>query len=101
MKHLPRIITFVGYQNDGLSNPHTILAQGSRTVTLPPKQRLFAVRRVAYDDSMTPLYAEQYPNEQRFTDLQELIKQQRLSQMIQDAPILDNDHSLKVYEKTD
>jgi hypothetical protein len=98
MKNLTRIVTFMGYPSDWISeNPRTILSQGSQVLTLPDKVRLFAVRRVIYDDSITPLYATSYPSEKRYRSLHELIKEQKISPLLLDAPILDIDRNLKVY----
>lgn len=99
MKHLVRIVTFVGYPDDWISNsPLGVLSGGTRTIVLPDKVRVWTVRSVAYDDNMTPLYAEPYSFERRFRSLQELIKQQRISPLIQDCPVLDLDNSLRIYE---
>ena len=76
MKKLTRIVTFVNETD---------------------KTRLFAVRRVVYDDNMTPLYTEPYGLEMQFETLQELYKVKRITPLLQECPILDIDHSLKVY----
>jgi hypothetical protein len=97
MKHLTRIVTYMGYPPTWLDDPLTILYGGSRTVTAPPKVRLYAVRKVGYDDSMTPLYAQPYPFDKGYMNLQELIKDKKITPLLQDAPILDLDNHLKVF----
>ena len=78
------------------SNPRQLLLGGTRTITYTEKHRVFTVRKVFYDDDMTPLYAEPGKDEQRFGSLQELRKSLP-HHIIWDAPILDRDHYLKVY----
>ena len=77
--------------------PRQLLMKGSTTYTLPDKVRFYAIRRIAYDDTMTPLYAQPYPFEMQFEDLQKLYETKKVSVLLQEAPILDLDHSLKVY----
>ncbi len=96
MKKLTRIVTFMGTPEWG--TPEQLLTQvGTGTYTLPDKVRLFTVRRVVYDDSMTPLYSEPYGFERTYQSLDELIRAKKITPLLQDCPILDNDHSLKVY----
>jgi hypothetical protein len=96
MKNLTRIVTFMGYPNYG--TPQQILENGSVVLTLPDKIRLFAVRRVSYDDNMTPIYATPYLYENAHQSLKELYKTRRVSVLLRDAPILDVDNNLKVYD---
>jgi hypothetical protein len=80
------------------NNPQDIISGGSRVITQGDKHRVFAVRKVFYDDSMTPLYANQIDFfERRYASPQELLKANPVYTPLQDAPILDNDHSLKVW----
>jgi hypothetical protein len=95
MKNLTRIVTFMGYPSYG--TPQQMLENGSHVYTLPDKVRLFAVRKVAYDDSVTPLYATPYPFEQPQQSLKELFSSGGVSVLLRDAPILDVDNNLKVY----
>jgi hypothetical protein len=96
MKNLTRIVTFMGYPNYG--TPQQMLENGSVVLTLPDKVRLFAVRRVSYDDGMTPLYATPYPYEKTHKSLKELISLNKAYILLRDAPILDVDNNLKVYD---
>jgi len=95
MKTLTRIVTFMGYA--GWGTPSQMLENGSKVYTLPDKKRFFAVRKIAYDDSVTPIYAEPYPYEKPCESLKELYKEGRVSILLRDAPILDLDNHLKVY----
>ncbi len=97
MKNLTRIVTFMGYPNYG--TPQQLLENGSAVYTLPDRVRLFAVRKIAYDDGMTPLYAEPYPFEERCQSLKELTEKKRITPLLMDAPILDLDNKLKVYDE--
>jgi len=63
----------------------------------PPRVRLWAVRKIAYDDGMTPLYTCLLPHEKPCRTLAELVRRKNLSPLLIDAPILDIDNSLKIY----
>lgn len=90
-----RIITFMAYP-PLLGTPKTLLTGGSREITLGEQGRVFTVRKVYYDDNMTPMYAEPISNdEQRYTGLE---LEYSVMPALLDSSILDNDHSLKVYE---
>jgi hypothetical protein len=101
MKHLVRIVTFMGHPDNWIANdPIEVLLGGTRTVTLPPKARVWTLRKVAYDDSMSPIYADPCPFERKYRSLRELIKQENISPLVQDLPILDLDHNLRIYDDT-
>ena len=87
----------MGYPDWIGGNPQKVLEEGTKVVTLPDKVRLFAVRKVAYDDSMTPLYASPLPFEHACQSLTELYKEQRDLRLCE-APVLDVDNHLKVYD---
>jgi len=96
MKTKTRIVTWMGYPEWG--TPRQILSQqGSGVYTLPEKIRLYTVRKVVYDDSMTPMYAQPYPYEVVYDSLQKLYQDKKISPLLQDTPILDLDHYLKIY----
>lgn len=95
MKQLTRIVTWMGYPDWG--TPQGLLSQGSGTYTLPDsKTRLYAVRKVNYDDSLTPIYASPMPLEKTYTDIDEL---RRLTKgaSYSDGAVLDIDNKLKIY----
>jgi hypothetical protein len=96
MKNLTRIVTFMGCPHYG--TPQQMLQNGSAVFTLPYKVRLFAVRKITYDDSVTPIYATPYPFEKAYQSLKELYKDGSVSVLLRDAPILDVDNNLKVYD---
>jgi hypothetical protein len=95
-RFLYRIITFLAYPRIGES-PQQLLQGASRTIQLGRKIRVFAVRKVFYDDSMTPIYTTPDHDEPRYESPQELLNANPIYAPLQDAPILDWDHSLKVY----
>ena len=96
-RFLYRIITFVAHP-PLLPSPKAILTGGNRVIILGDKQRYFTVRKVFYDDDMTPMYALTDRNEIRCSSLVELKEKYPIHKPIWDSPILDNDNSLKVYE---
>lgn len=61
------------------------------------KKRFFVLRRVTYDDSMTPLYTAPSTPEDEYNSVLSLLKDtgRDLSSIV---PILDLDHSLKTYD---
>ena len=81
-----------------LGSPKAILTQGSRVITLGEKERVFTVRKVFYDEDMTPLFTVPDRNELRCGSLQELKEQHPIHKPLFDSPILDNDNSLKTYD---
>ena len=91
-----RIITYMAYPSL-VGSPKSLLAKGSHEVTLGDKERVYTVRRVYYDDSMTPIYTRPEINEPRCKTLAEL--KRYYSYTIFDSPILDKDNSLRVYEE--
>ena len=93
-----RIITFEAYPSP-LSSPKVILTGGTRQVTLGEKERVFTVRKVFYDDDMTPMYSIPDMGEPRCRSLAELKEKYPIHKPIWDSPILDNDHSLEVFNK--
>ena len=93
--YLYRIITFMDYKS--LTDaPQRLIEGGSRIISYQGKERVFAVRRVFYDDNCTPVWSEPSFNEQRYRSLEEL-RTVHPQKAIWDSPILDKDHSLKVY----
>jgi hypothetical protein len=95
-RYLYRIVTFEGYPDMG--NPRNMLLSGNATITLPPKQRYYAVRQVFYDDSMTPIYAIPSPWEERYDSVETLIEHNPSRVVLKDSPILDLSNYMKVYE---
>jgi len=95
MKYLTRGVTFMAYPKITGDNPQTILEQGSQVLELGDKERVFTMRKVAYDDSMTPIYTTPvYDSEVGYKSLEELfISHPGLA----DKPILDLDNHLRVY----
>ena len=97
-RFLHRIVTWMAFPDLG-TNPQNMISGGSRVITQGDKHRVYAVRKVFYDDSMTPMYA--IPTKMYFEDTyaspQRLLEANPIYSPLQDAPILDNDHSLKVY----
>jgi hypothetical protein len=94
-RFLYRIITFESYPDYG--TPRSLLAFGSATINLPPKQRYYAIRQVFYDDDMTPMYAVPDPYEKRYASPQELLEANPNRSPLKDSPILDQSNYLKVY----
>ena len=97
MKTRTRIVTFMRYPELLKGNPQEILEGGSRKVTLGEKQRYFAVRKVTYDDSMTPVYATPAFTEKRYNSLREILDEGKHQDWLL-YPILDLDHSLKSWD---
>ncbi len=95
MKQLKRIVTWMGYPPMG--NPQAILEQGSHVYDLGEKVRLFAIRKVSYNDILTPMYASPIPIEFPVTDVK-LLDTPLVERGIINAPILDMDNKLKVYK---
>jgi len=95
--YFTRIVTFMDYPRLS-DNPKELLMGGSRTIVQGDKVRVFVPRKVYYEDS-TPLFTEPLSkwNERIFKSLEEI----RLCPEFQplfDSPVLDWDHSLKIYE---
>ena len=96
MKYLTRAVTFEAYPQITDNNPQRVLEQGSRVLRLGDKKRVFVVRKVAYDDSMTPLYAAPTSNgEIRHNSMVDLLASHP---GLKDKPTLDLDNCLKVYD---
>jgi len=96
MKYLTRVVTFMAHPRLLSNNPQEILEQGSRVVTHSEPTRVFTVRKVAYDDSMTPLYCNPtYGEETRFNSVESLLESHP---GLADKPILDKDKSLKIFD---
>lgn len=95
--YLTRIVTFLGYPDLTDANPQEILSKGSRTITLSGKQRYFTVRKVFYDESMTPMFSIPEFREPLYHSLEELKENIPHHSPIFDSPILDNNHSLKIW----
>jgi hypothetical protein len=93
--YLYRIITFMDHP-DIFAKPRQMLMGGSGVIIYTEKQRVFVIRKVFYDDDVTPLWSEPSYQERRYTSLQELRKDHP-HHIIWDSPILDKDHYLKEY----
>ena len=78
-------------------NPQVMLPQGSRVLTLQDTTRLFAIRKVFYDESLTPLYALPSLLEKRYTSLEDIGRDNPKQLKLLDAVILDKDNYLKVW----
>jgi len=92
MKKLDRIVTFM--DRGTLGSPWEILSGGSRIEHLPKRHRVFSVRKVVYDDSLTPLYTEPRVYETLYDTLEKLKESYRNV----DSVVLDLDNQLRVYE---
>jgi hypothetical protein len=88
-----RIITFMAHP-DMFWTPKTLLTQRTATYALEDKERVFAVRQVFYDESMTPLYSLPRYEENRYGSLVELLNKYPI---LSDIPILENDNYLKTW----
>jgi hypothetical protein len=76
--------------------PQQMLEAGSRVIEYGGKHRVFTIRKVFYDDDMTPMYSEPTLVEPMWTSLQEL-KKSHPHKTIWDSPILDKDFSLGIW----
>lgn len=96
--YFTRIVTFMDYPPLS-DNPKELLAGGSRTITQGDKVRVFVPKKVYYDDNMTPLFTEPLNkwNERKFKSLEEIRLCPEFKPLF-DSPVLDWDHSLKIYE---
>ena len=95
--YLTRIVTFVVHPRIP-GTPKDLLFSGSRVLTLGEKRRWFTVRKVYYDESMTPIYSTPDFNEQWYESVDEIReKNPNLAKVLFDAPILDRDNSFKVW----
>ena len=93
MKKLKRIVTWMSSSLAG--DPIEILAGGSRTIELPSKHRVFAVRNVIYDDSLTPMYSQAMRTfEVLYYNVDKLREENNI-----DTVILDRDNNLMVYDE--
>ena len=86
----------MGY--DTWDSPRRMLMGGSRVVELGDKVRVFAVRRVYYDEDMTPIYSIPEPFEEQFKSLDALKSAHPENSPLWDSPILDNNKSLSVWK---
>jgi hypothetical protein len=74
------------------------MPQFKRILTMKRKGvRLWVVRAVTYDDSMTPMYASLLPREKKYNSLAELVQFNTWAKEAIDNPILDLDNNLRVY----
>ena len=99
MRHyLTRIITYTRIA--GLDNtPQELLSDGTKTLSSDDKERFFTVRKVFYDEGMTPLFTIPDQSEPKCRSVQEIKdKCPYYSSRIFDAPILDQENYLKVWE---
>lgn len=88
---LYRIITF-------MDAPVVTIGVNEHVATLGDRERVFTVRKVFYDDDMTPMYALPDINEPRCLSLQELKDKYPVYKPLWENPILDNEKSLKVWD---
>jgi hypothetical protein len=89
-----RIITFMAHEP--INTPQRLIIGHSRVISYQGKHRVFTVRKVFYDDDMTPMYSEPTFVEPRWTSLVEL-KKSHPNKTIWDYPILDKDNYLCVW----
>ncbi len=62
------------------------------------KKRFFVIRKISYDDSMTPMYATPLEEEEkRYDTIREILDNSIMKHLIL-YPILDLDHSLKTWD---
>ena len=95
MKQLIRIVTWMGYTP--LGTPQQLLEEGSKEYKLDDKVRLYAVRKVNYDNALNPVSTTVIPIEIPYTDLNELKKANKDAYFVNGA-ILDIDNKLKIYK---
>ena len=79
-----------------LDTPQRILEGGSGIISYQGKERVYTIRKTFYDEDMTPMYTEPTFGEHRYRSLEEL-RTAHPQKAIWDSPILDRDHTLKVY----
>ena len=97
MKTLKRIVTFIS-RPKLCEDPWELLLGGSGVIKCPPELRYFAVRDIVYDDSLTPLYMKGGVWDNRYKSLEALKSDPKVSDTVKDSPVLDFEHSLKIYE---
>lgn len=96
MRSVYRIITLEGRLGLFDATPKQILQQGSNVYTLPPKQRLYEIRKVFYEQG-TPLYANPISYQKKYDTIKGLIDDNKQYVGLIDKPILDLNNSLKTY----
>jgi len=79
-----------------LPNPTGLLANGSQIYTNDAKVRVFFIRRVSYDDGLTPLWSTPIAPEKFYFSLAELLKDHP---RFEDTNILDYDKQLSLYHE--
>lgn len=79
-------------------DPINMLLGGSGIIVGEPKQRVYEIRDVSYDDSMTPVYATPKLYQDRYDSIDALKSANPYCHALFDSPILDLDHYLKIYE---
>jgi len=94
MKYFTRIVTFMAYPEIFGDNPQVILSGGSRTITLPEKERYFVARKVCFEDNK-PIYSRSTTfKEKRYNSIKEVLcSHPGLCKF----PILDNDNKLNEF----
>jgi hypothetical protein len=97
MRKLIQIVTFMAYP-ELIGSPKVMLLGGSRTIALAEKQRYFAVRKVSYDESLNPMFAQPDFNEKRYVSLEELRADNSLNYKLFESPILQIDNWMKEYD---
>ena len=97
-RYFMRIVTLMAYPQ--WDSPRTLLRRGTHTYVMPPKERVFIIRKVYYDETMKPLYSSPMPYEQKYPTLQELQKKNpNTYNTLIKAPILDDDNNLNVWNE--
>jgi len=92
-----RIVTLMAYPE--WDSPRTLLYRGTHTYALPPKERVFTIRKVYYDDALKPLYSTPEPHELKYPTLRELQNRNpNLAKALLISPILDDDNNLNVWK---
>ncbi len=91
---LPRIVTYMGYPKlFGSMHPQEILLlYGKNILTLPERRRLYRVAEIVYEDA-TPIYLKSFTDDTRYESLAEIKSKHPI-----DAPVLEWDNYLKVFE---
>jgi hypothetical protein len=99
MRKLTQVVTFVAYP-EFIGSAKVMLLGGSRTIALGEKQRYFAIRKVSYDESLNPMFAQPDFNEKRYVSLEELRAEQRNEDLF-DNPILQIDNKMREFDPSD
>lgn len=94
MTHIrTRIVTFMDHISL-TESPKIALTLGSVVVPYAGKERVFVVRRVFYDDNMTPMYSEPTFGEVFYKSKEDALKG---NPRLKDYPILERDNYLRIF----